>query len=194
MRHVLPILGVFASLCWSCQAKADEHGFYCIGPGYLAYEINHRDKTRQHRLHIVRLTRDQSPIPRFEFDLPDFQVIGMACNTKWVQITAWDSSYKVTWSDLDFGGAKLLVVPRPPGPATEREGADPANLVSTPNRTVEMAMQGVRVTHTLQSKIAKHFPEHCEALVVAKLWKHDFDVTLDEIVLLSDVVPLECSG
>ena len=82
-------------------AYADSDGYYCVGRGYLAYQFGLAPPPmRPHRLFIIRLEAPGLEPPSV-FELPQFQVHGMRCDDRTIQLAAHDTVYEVT---LDAAG------------------------------------------------------------------------------------------
>ena len=80
-------------------AYADSDGYYCVGPRYLAYQFGYAaPPVRPHRIFVIRLdglTKIQPPVI---FEIPQFQVHGMLCHDRSIQLAAYDAIYTI---DLD---------------------------------------------------------------------------------------------
>jgi hypothetical protein len=80
-------------------AAADSDGYYCAGPGYLAYETRFVEAPATHLLHIVRFSRAGGIEPLPAIPLDDFQVHGMRCHSTVVELEGWTTGYSVDISD-----------------------------------------------------------------------------------------------
>lgn len=80
----------------SQRAYADDDGYFCVGPDYLALESRSFDSDGVHRLYTYSL--DDGIGPRRSVDLPDFQVHGMRCDQTSVTLSSWDEAYAVAVS------------------------------------------------------------------------------------------------
>lgn len=98
-------------------ASADSDGYYCIGPGYLAYQFGFAPPPPgSHRLHVVRVGGAAGIHAPVVFDLPQFQVHGMRCDARTVRLAAFDAVYTVRLDEANrpVGYSKV------PFPATGR--------------------------------------------------------------------------
>lgn len=82
-------------------ALADSDGYFCAGKGYLAFETHPLGWGNSHVLQVVRVSRSagiqrSAPIP-----LDEFQVHGMVCRDKAVELQGWTRRYLV---DLSSAG------------------------------------------------------------------------------------------
>ena len=101
-------LGFLAMVCVAAPAWADSDGYYCLGPGYLAYELQTSMGVAEHELRLMRVgtgIADSITVP-----LPPFQVHGMHCTEHRVLISGFDRHYAVdlarTPPRLDETGAR----------------------------------------------------------------------------------------
>ncbi len=105
----------------ACPALADSDGYYCIGDGYLAYELRELASTQPtHTLRIVAVGGPDGIAKPATLALEDFQVHGMKCRRDDVILLGSDKSYTVDVSDP--GRPRLVAVtalaaggPVPPG-------------------------------------------------------------------------------
>jgi hypothetical protein len=104
-------------------AAADSDGYYCAGPGYLAYETSFSWSPGAHLLHIVRFSRARGIERLPAIPLDDFQVHGMRCHATVVELEGWTSAYSVDLSDP----ARPTVTSRPTVRAAA-QSAPAANL------------------------------------------------------------------
>jgi hypothetical protein len=89
------VLVVIALSALAAPAQADDDGFFCIGPNYIAYELSFSVAPSEHALYVVSLT-DSGGIGRpSKIGLPRFQVHGLRCNRTSVELLGWDSLYTV---------------------------------------------------------------------------------------------------
>ena len=93
MRRALLVLAVV--LCGS-DAAADSDGYYCAGPTYLAYQFGvAAPPVAPHRLHIIRVGDEGIAAP-VVFELPQFQVHGMRCGERTIEMRAFDAVHVIT--------------------------------------------------------------------------------------------------
>ena len=81
-------------------AHADSDGYYCVGPGYLAYQFGMAPlPIAPHRLHVLN-TRAVPGIPEpATLELPQFQVHGLRCGDRWIEVASFTAVYRVTLDD-----------------------------------------------------------------------------------------------
>jgi hypothetical protein len=92
MRH-LSLL--WFMLIWPQSARADGDGYYCHGPGYVAWETRFSAADPGHVLHIIRYARAMGIQPSQRVPLPDFQVHGMVCDRSTVVVVGWVARYRI---------------------------------------------------------------------------------------------------
>jgi len=92
--------GVLAALLLGTAgtARADSDGYYCAGPGYLAYELWFSVPGNRHVLHVIPLGAAYGIGAPDSVVLPIFQVHGMRCKASRVDLLGWDSVYTVDLS------------------------------------------------------------------------------------------------
>ena len=79
-------------------ALADSDGYYCTGPGILAFETSLSVAPGEHRLHVLRFSPDG--IVRHEpIVLPEFQVHGVTCEVHAIEIEGTKTGCTVDLSD-----------------------------------------------------------------------------------------------
>ena len=74
--HRTTSLLVLAGLLTPAVAKADSDGYYCAGPGYLAYETQFSTQSSGHLLHIVQFSRSKGIVVLEPIELEAFPVHG----------------------------------------------------------------------------------------------------------------------
>lgn len=80
-------------------AHADSDGYYCVGPGYVAWETRFDEDGKGHELHIVRVSAARGIVRFAPIALDDFQVHGMTCGPDTVDLHAWTARYSVQITD-----------------------------------------------------------------------------------------------
>jgi hypothetical protein len=81
---------------WATPASADSDGYYCIGRDYIAYQFGFAPPPiAEHRLYIIRVGGAAGIGEPAVFKLPQFQVHGLLCNERTVQLAGWDAIYTV---------------------------------------------------------------------------------------------------
>jgi len=89
----LIVLGVVAP----AAAYADSDGYYCTGPGYLAYQFGMAPKSLPpHRVYIINLGGPESIPEPTALELPQFQVHGMVCGERWIDVASFTTVYRIT--------------------------------------------------------------------------------------------------
>lgn len=86
---------VVAALLTPAVAAADSDGYYCAGPGYVAYETRFSTPSAGHLLHVVRFSRSEGIVALDPIALEDFQVRGMTCGETVIQLTGGRTEYAV---------------------------------------------------------------------------------------------------
>jgi hypothetical protein len=95
MRGFTLAIIVFLGL-WATRASADSDGYYCIGRDYIAYQFGFAPPPiAEHRLYIIRVGGAAGIGEPANFELPQFQVHGLLCNERTVQLAGWDAIYTV---------------------------------------------------------------------------------------------------
>ena len=92
-RAVVLALAVFLI---ADAAHADSDGYYCAGPGYLAYQFGlAAPPVGQHRLYVVRIGGDSGIAEPDVLELQQFQVHGMRCGARSIELLAFDAVHIV---------------------------------------------------------------------------------------------------
>jgi len=77
-------------------AYADSDGYYCAGREYVAYQFGFAaPPIGPHRLYVVRFGGTSGIEAAAVLDLPQFQVHGILCGERTVEIAAYDAIYSV---------------------------------------------------------------------------------------------------
>src|SRR5947207_8419965 len=80
----------------SGAAYADSDGYYCIGRAYLAYQFGYAaPPVGPHRLFVLPLGPSAQIEPPTILEIPQFQVQGMLCRDRVVQLAAYDAIYTI---------------------------------------------------------------------------------------------------
>ena len=96
MKTTLMVVIILLSSLGAGVAYADSDGYYCTGPGYLAYQFGFAaPPAGTHRLFVVRFGGASSIEAPIAFDLPQFQVHGILCTERMVRLAAYDAIYTV---------------------------------------------------------------------------------------------------
>ena len=96
---------VVALLLLPSTARADSDGSYCHGPGFIAWETRLAIGGANHVLHVVRFGRANGIEPTERIVIPEFQVHGMLCGPKRVELVGWTARYRV---DLNAPGRPVI--------------------------------------------------------------------------------------
>jgi hypothetical protein len=99
-------LATAAILLFPSLAHADSDGYYCIGPGFVAYEMSFSAGASGHWLHIVRVSAEKGIVRLPPIALPEFQVHGMTCREHTVDLDGWTMRYGVS---LDSNGQATVI-------------------------------------------------------------------------------------
>jgi len=88
--------------------RADSEGYYCAGPGYVAYELrgfqffDSQAKTPpKHMVHLVTLGNRGEISDPIRLEIPDFQVQAMHCTAEAVELLSFDSVYDISLRKMD---------------------------------------------------------------------------------------------
>jgi hypothetical protein len=164
----------------AAAAAADSDGYYCATPAYLAYELRGFTSGPDGRLspghHLVLVAVDPEGVREpATIALPDFQVHGMRCGDKRVELSGWDSVHVV---ELGERLAMTLGPVTPHAPGGDRPGFTQDNLASgsTAVRTgealvrVDLPLKGGAATYGLE---IRHTSKECRHHVEAYLTRRD---------------------
>jgi hypothetical protein len=117
------VLATATVLLLPSLAYADSDGYYCIGPGFVAYEISSSAAASGHWLHIVRVSAAKGIVRLPPIALPEFQVHGMTCRENGVDLDGWTTRHSVS---LDPNGqatvTSISVEPSPKGAQQQNLG------------------------------------------------------------------------
>ena len=100
---------------------ADSDGYYCVGPGYLAYQFGM--DTRQGpppRLYVIRTSGPKGIPQPVALELPRFQVHGMRCGAAQVDVASFTAVYQVILDNEDRP-VRFEVRPSPAGQTLPQE-------------------------------------------------------------------------
>lgn len=146
-----------AFLCGSHAAKADSDGYFCVGPDYLAYQLNSPGFPGAHKLFVIPFDGDQTEIIRYTTDLPDFQVHDIVCNEKHVRAIGWESVHDVTWDSDDPNTLKVTSNKKVYVPPQYDGRSLPLSLVLVLTRQFPCAIQIIGMSTYLKYR-GKIFP------------------------------------
>lgn len=78
-------------------AYADSDGYYCVGPGYLAYQFGMAPlPIAPHRLHVLSTRAGSGISEPAMIELPQFQVHGLRCGDGRIEVASFTAVYRVT--------------------------------------------------------------------------------------------------
>lgn len=100
------------------DAYAESDGFYCVGNGYLAYELSSSAGALGHTLFVLPLS-DVIGEPA-KLKIPEFQVHGMICDPGKLEILGWDYLYSFDLTDPSKPKLAETLKLDPPGDSPER--------------------------------------------------------------------------
>lgn len=109
MNASRPSIGIAVILCglaWPTPLRADSDGYFCTGPGYLAFQLRSWHTDGPHLLKIIRFGEGEIR-EAGELELPDFQPHAIRCETERVRIVGWALHY-VEFS-IDVSGEPRLL-------------------------------------------------------------------------------------
>jgi hypothetical protein len=97
---------VLGALVQPAGLSADSDGYYCSGPGYLAFQLRSWSTAGPHLLKVIRFG-DGEIREAGQVELPDFQPHAIRCEAERVRIVGWALHY-VEYS-IDVSGEPRIV-------------------------------------------------------------------------------------
>ena len=192
MKFILETVIVATVLCGFQSARADSDGYFCIGPDFMAYQLNMPGFPGAHKLYVIPFDGGQSKIAQYEADLPDFQVHDIRCAAEHVRIVGWDAVYDISWDAYDPSPLSVTATKKESGAPDHGETDPPKSLVYGPDQRISLNDPDSIASYGLETT-RKDIPElECTELVTVKLWKHESDLIVDALILVSRDVPKEC--
>ena len=192
MKRLLLALLVAAT---PATAYADSDGYYCIGPGYFAFQLGMDTPANPVRVSVVR-TGDMEPI---SIRLAPFQVHGMVCGERAVQLLGWDNAYQVI---LDASQRPVrftttpLVKPGARPPEFEPDQSGNLGAVSAPARTLKpqkVALGADSRRYTYWLEIVPRPIKQCEVEITSRLVERDLRGREKRVLrIFHDRAPREC--
>ena len=173
-------------------AFADSDGYYCVGTDYVAYQFHQPGLPDAHRLFVVPFNGGGTKIVRHEAILSDFQVHDMRCADKHVQLVGWDSAHDVTWTAYDPTPLKVESIAKEPGAPEYGDDGLPRNMIWGGDQRVSLYDPDSSVSYGLETTTERIPEPDCKVLVTVRLWKHNADVVVDSVILVSREMPQEC--
>ena len=158
-------------------ARADSDGYYCVGPGYIAYQFAFTTPPGPpHRLYVVRFGGGTISAPS-EFRLAEFQVHGMRCRADGVDLVAWDAIHSVGFDSAGFP-ARTSATPLPAGRRPDWPAGIAGNLGPFGNATFAPTRRVVGtdadgVSYVLEVVAQPDSVRECEPVVVARIIAQD---------------------
>jgi hypothetical protein len=77
-------------------ARADSDGYYCVGDGYIAYQFGMDVPNNPPRLYVITLNGTRGIPKPATIAFPPFQVQGMRCGSRSIDVAAYDKMYVVS--------------------------------------------------------------------------------------------------
>lgn len=182
---------VIALALWLAPAVAlaDSDGYFCVGPGYIAYEKRFsfggplpRDwpaPVRPHELEVIRFVPETGISDPETLQLEEFQVHGMKCESTLVQIASFESVYTV---DVAIRH-RLRVTDRR---ALDVRGHIPpdlrshANLAGGQERVVELGGDENHRFELMMADVSNRTPHGLDHYHITELINRDRDGTIRE--------------
>jgi hypothetical protein len=97
---------VLCGLLSPAGLKADSDGYFCTGPGYLAFQLRSWNTDGPHLLKVIRVGGGEIR-EAGQVELPDFQPHAIQCEEDRVRIVGWTSHY-VEYS-IDVSGEPRIL-------------------------------------------------------------------------------------
>lgn len=189
------LLGSPASL------RADSDGYYCSGPGYLAYELSFSFGATAHVLYLVALSDSIGIGHPAAVALPRFQVHAMRCDSGAVELLGWDSLYTVRFRQARAPSvasvtsrARPVVFQRPlPGYPTGNLGGWSSAVRAGRPDTVDLHVVGARHRFVLALDLEADANDPCSYMVRTRIVQFEqARVAIDVLTLFQGRVPREC--
>lgn len=100
MRHFFSLFAATVILTLTAPAPVTgDDGLYCLGPDYLAYQLQEPPKTGRQQLTVVRLDPLLGIIETRTHELEAFTVLGLRCLKEGVDLLAWDGIRRVSLNE-----------------------------------------------------------------------------------------------
>ena len=180
--------------------RADSDGYFCSGPGYLAYELAFSFGVHEHVLYIVSLSDSAGIGHPATVALPRFQVHGMRCDSGAVALLGWDFLYTVRFGQVDTSlVASVASTPHPvvwrralPGYAGGNLGALSRARPGRPD-TVDLGIVGALHRFVLVMHCESHGKNRCSCMLRTRIVQVDrARRTVQVVTLLEGKVYREC--
>jgi hypothetical protein len=108
-RNLL-LLSILLVIGTAESSLSDSDGYFCVGPGYLAYEFNDTSAPDSgHVLNIIYLGGEAGISAPVKVMLESFQTHGMKCGENSIEILAWDAIHIVDISNRKAPSIKAKI-------------------------------------------------------------------------------------
>ena len=190
MRNLVVAATLLSAAIFAAPASADSDGYFCIGPNYIAYQLNNPGIPGAHKLYVIPFNGGNIKIHRSEATLPDFQVHRLSCESQHIRLVGWNSIHDVVWAGLIPTRFSISETAKESGPP--QHGSEPRNLIfESPFK------EAIEIPSTLNSLVLtsrkKDIPElKCTELVTVYLELHQWDSIVNSLILVSRDKPKEC--
>jgi hypothetical protein len=187
------------------SAYADSDGYYCNGPGYLAYQFGMAaPPVAEHRLFVLR-TNGARGIPEpVAFALPQFQVHGIVCGEDWIEVASLTDVYRVTLDasrrPIRYEASRSFEGQPMPKEfiASQLQNLGPLGgrrAVRQPIRiSIGQSSSGTEYILEITAKPSEP-PRPCEAMMTSRVIETDGgDTPIGERVIFQGPAALECGG
>ncbi|MDX9709007.1 MAG: hypothetical protein RBT64_05595 [Trichloromonas sp.] len=102
MRHLFFLFTTLVIFTWAAPAPvAGDDGLYCLGAGYLAYQLQESPETGRQQLTVVRLDPQLGVVEIRTHEIEAFPVLGMRCLKEQIDLLAWDRIRRFDLQDAD---------------------------------------------------------------------------------------------
>jgi hypothetical protein len=99
MQKFLTIIALATAMS---TAHADSDGYFCVGPGYFAYEMSISTDTPDiHKLHILHLQNSNRWLEEVIVNLPSLQTGLMDCSDSVIRLYGRDVVQEIDWKPDD---------------------------------------------------------------------------------------------
>lgn len=178
------VFATAAVLLFSSTAHADSDGYYCLGPGFVAYEISVSGAAPRHQLHIVRVSASKGIVRLPPITLPEFQVHGMTCRENGVDLDGWTTRHKVALDST--GQATVTSTAVSPSP----KGAQQRNLgMGARPGVTDIPSDGVHGEFQLViAEAVRTTSRGAERFTVSQIWRRALTAPFDRRVTAAETL------
>ncbi len=185
MIGALKRLFASSAMLLASGAGADSDGYYCAGPGYIAWETRGFHTDRVHRLHLITLDGASGSGPRQVLELPDFELHGLRCEAQSIDIYAYDSLHAIALVD---GRLRYLDARTADDLAPKRDRYVARRFGDTPELTLKAHGNDTRFV-LLTDLQRRKFTAGIEYITVARLVRLDLQQRLlDSQMIFAEAV------